>query len=198
MKKDMTKKLLAQSLKELSRTRQLEKISIREICECCECNHSTFYYHFADKDDLIEWIIRTDIEDHFTRVDTQVWTNNTYHLLCVFQKDCEFYRQCLQLNTYNSLRKLISDVNRRAVSEFLNNHTGSEVISDEAREFFITFWSAAFTETNIRYIMDGAKTDPKKMLQYYYNFSEPALGNVIRNFIETAHSEGMEPIKEGE
>ena len=194
MRKDLTKRLLAEAIKELSKVKNLNKITIKDICDYCECNHSTFYYHFADKDDLIEWIIKTDIEDHFNKVDTEIWTNNTYHLLCTFQKHCAFYRQCLTMNTHNSLPKLINDINQRAITQYLDNRLGSQQISEEARNFFIHFWSAAFSDTNIRYIMDDAATAPEKMLQYYYNFTEPVLDMVIQNFIDTDRSKGMKPI----
>lgn len=195
MRQDRTKKLFADALKQLSKTKQLEKVTIKDICTMCECNHSTFYYHFSDKDELIEWILKTEIEDHFNDVDLHIWTNNTYHLLSVFQKDCEFYRQCLSLNTHNSLRRLIYNINQRAVRTWLDTRLKGTPLSEEARNFFVLYVSAGFSETNIRYIEEGAKTSPKKMLEHYYDFSEPFLEDILERFVAHDSGTGMDPIK---
>lgn len=51
-----TKKALADSLKDLLRTRPLSKITVADITDGCGINRMTFYYHFRDVYDLIEWI----------------------------------------------------------------------------------------------------------------------------------------------
>ena len=128
-------------------------------------------------------------------MDVKVWTNNTYHLLCTLKRDCAFYKQCLKLNTHNNLRKLIHDVNCRAVEEYLDRQLAGRKLSEEAREFFVSFLSSAFTETNINYILEDARVTPEKMLQYYYNFTEPALLTVLQKFIESDSGEGMKPVE---
>ena len=49
-----TKKALADSLKDLLRTRPLSKVTIADITEGCGINRMTFYYHFRDIYDLVE------------------------------------------------------------------------------------------------------------------------------------------------
>lgn len=50
-----TKRALAQSLKKLLQTKPLSKITINDIAEDCGVSRMTFYYHFADIYDLVEW-----------------------------------------------------------------------------------------------------------------------------------------------
>ena len=51
--------LLAKSLKEIAVRRPVEKITIKEITDKAGVIRPTFYNHFQDKFELIEWIIRT-------------------------------------------------------------------------------------------------------------------------------------------
>ena len=51
--------LLADSLKELAAKRPMEKITIKEITDKAGVIRPTFYNHFQDKFELLEWIIRT-------------------------------------------------------------------------------------------------------------------------------------------
>ena len=55
-----TKRTIAQSLKHLMQTTPLKKISIQNIVDDCGLNRQTFYYHFQDIYDLIEWILATE------------------------------------------------------------------------------------------------------------------------------------------
>lgn len=57
---NITKRALASSLKELMETEPFSKIGVSDICEACEMNRKSFYYHFKDKYDLVNWIYYTE------------------------------------------------------------------------------------------------------------------------------------------
>ena len=57
----ITKKALAQSLKELGATKILDKITVADITDHCGVNRQTFYYHFNDKYELLSWIYNQDL-----------------------------------------------------------------------------------------------------------------------------------------
>lgn len=50
-----TKLALEASLKELLRTKTIDKITINDLTEHCGISRMTFYYHFKDIYDLVEW-----------------------------------------------------------------------------------------------------------------------------------------------
>lgn len=56
----ITKRALEQSLKNLSLKKPLNKITINDITEDCGISRRTFYYHFQDIYDLVEWCCRED------------------------------------------------------------------------------------------------------------------------------------------
>ena len=57
---DMTKQALEASLKRLLLTKPVTKITINDIAEDCGISRGTFYYHFQDIYDLVEWTTRED------------------------------------------------------------------------------------------------------------------------------------------
>lgn len=61
-KTHLVKTLLSDTLKELSKKKSLDKITITDIIKAAGISRPTFYYHFADKEELISWIFRTDLE----------------------------------------------------------------------------------------------------------------------------------------
>ena len=58
---NQTKQLLAQSLQELMATTPLEKISVNDIVDHANVGRNTFYYHFEDKYDLVNWYFQSGI-----------------------------------------------------------------------------------------------------------------------------------------
>ena len=50
-----TKRALGASLKKLLLQKPLNKITISDIAEECGISRMTFYYHFKDIYDLVEW-----------------------------------------------------------------------------------------------------------------------------------------------
>lgn len=63
---EMTQKLLKKSLIEMLKTENIEKISIRNLCQNADVNRSTFYKHYSSQYDLLKDIendLFSDIED---------------------------------------------------------------------------------------------------------------------------------------
>ena len=58
---DITKRAMAQSLKKFLRKKDLDKITINDITSDCGVNRQTFYYHFKDIYDLLEWIYKNEV-----------------------------------------------------------------------------------------------------------------------------------------
>lgn len=58
-----TKEMLAESLMKLLARRTLDKITIQDIVDDCGYNRQTFYYHFHDIYDLIDWIFAAQTQE---------------------------------------------------------------------------------------------------------------------------------------
>ena len=54
---NITKQALATALRELMEQVPFDKIQVQHICERCGMNRKSFYYHFKDKYDLLNWIL---------------------------------------------------------------------------------------------------------------------------------------------
>ena len=60
-----TKKLIRQGLAELSKTKSLSKITVKELTDLVEINRGTFYLHYKDIADLVE-SIETNLYNDFS------------------------------------------------------------------------------------------------------------------------------------
>ncbi|MFQ6868280.1 MAG: TetR family transcriptional regulator [Thomasclavelia ramosa] len=98
----ITKRALAKTLKELCQYRNFEKISINDLTNKCGLNRQTFYYHFQDKYDLLQWLyydeLFADIENIIT------FDNWDQCLLTVLEKNISrkrFFILALSIPTNN-------------------------------------------------------------------------------------------------
>ncbi len=60
-RKDLTKRLIADGFKELMMKKSFEKLSIMDITTIAGIRRPSFYNHFQDKYDLLEWIVTDEV-----------------------------------------------------------------------------------------------------------------------------------------
>ena len=141
-----TKKALSASLKTLLSEHPYKKISISDICAACNINRKSFYYHFKDKYDLVNWIFDSEFSSLMKTSDEQ----HTIHELCRYlYTNRDFYRRAFKIEGQNSFHSHFSSVCAEYVSEKLHyvEHTSSQ-------EIIIHFYSDAFVCAVERWLCD--------------------------------------------
>ena len=64
-----TKQMLAEALISLSNKKDFSKITVYEIVDYCNINRKTFYYHFTDIYDLLEWHLNNELSRAISQFD---------------------------------------------------------------------------------------------------------------------------------
>ena len=129
-----TKELLAESLKELAASKNISKITVKEISANCGFTSKTFYNHFQDKYDLIVWIYSTAAEKIFSKMDGEnyTWNNALTDGLNYFLENKKFLRN-LVLNTggQDSFINYLSNFSVKIFSDYIKRTQNLESISPE-------------------------------------------------------------------
>ena len=91
--------LLAEALKELAAKRPIEKITIKEITDKAGVIRPTFYNHFQDKYELMEWIITNELLDPiYPLISNGMVTEAMVLLFTNIQKDRVFYTKAVKMD----------------------------------------------------------------------------------------------------
>ena len=99
---NQTKQLLAQSLQELMATTPLEKISVNDIVDHANVGRNTFYYHFEDKYDLVNWYFQSGITRFLVELSAySSWNALLAALETYFLENKVFYCNALAYNGQN-------------------------------------------------------------------------------------------------
>jgi len=154
----ITKKALAASMKELMEEMAFSKISVSDICGKCGMSRKSFYYHFKDKYELVNWIFYTD----FISILEQGKEMNEYvliHEICTyFYQNRAFYTNAFDVEGQNSFTEFFSDTLQSIAYESLQTHIGDH----EFRDFFCTFLINAVRESITQWLKAGTPIPPQK------------------------------------
>lgn len=113
-KRDISKALIADSFKELMLTNPFEKITIKMICDKAGLIRPTFYNHYKDKYDLVEWIFYEDIiKDVTNLIEHGMEEEATKYLITCMYEEREFYKKVFETTGQNCFE----DVMRKHIYE---------------------------------------------------------------------------------
>ncbi|MEG0779614.1 MAG: TetR/AcrR family transcriptional regulator [Oscillospiraceae bacterium] len=161
-----TKRALAASLKKLLAEKPLDKITVVDIVEDCEVNRQTFYYHFQDIYDLIEWIFLTET----TRVLDGKKTYDTWQqgFLQVF--DYVLENKPLMVNVYHSVRRdelerYLYEVTCHLLMGVVEEQAAGLSVREEDKQFIADFYKYAFVGLLLDWIRRGLTDDPTRIVE---------------------------------
>ncbi len=147
---NITKRALAAALKALMETKPFSKITVRDICEVCDINRKSFYYHFKDKYDLVNWIYYTECVTVLKEKDYHVGWDLLEDLCAYFYENRNFYRKTLSVDGQNSFSEYFRDIIVTIISSEMEGIFGR----DNALPFYVDFYADAFLCAIKRWLLD--------------------------------------------
>ena len=174
-----TKRALEASLKKLLLQKPLNKITINDITEDCGVNRMTFYYHFKDIYDLVDWIMVEDAAKALEEKPTfDTWSEAYLDLLRQVQENkvlvMNVYRSVSREQVEQYLYKMLDPMLR----EFLDRGMQGITVQDSDKQFIVDFYKYALVGMTLEWIRKDMKTDPAVMAE--------RLGTMIRGDLRRA------------
>jgi probable dihydroxyacetone kinase regulator len=162
----VTKRALEASLKNLLLKKPLDKITINDITEDCGISRMTFYYHFKDIYDLVEWSCAEDAaialagkktydtwQEGFLQIFEAVKKNKPFIMnvyRSVSREQVEFY---LYQSTYNLLINVINEASK------------DMSVRQEDKDFIADFYKYAFVGLMLDWIKGDMKDDENLLIE---------------------------------
>lgn len=188
---NITKNALAASMKKLMSKSPFSKISVGDICENCGMNRKSFYYHFRDKYDLVNWIFYVDFIE---RMDWDACRSPWDMLVALcrhFDAERQFYQNALQVEGQNSFREYFCGM-VKPVLVFISNNMVEE--ENEKKDFYIGLFSEGLLEELMYWLREGNGIGPDEFAQDLHRIS---LG-LARRVLAEQEAVGMQETLETE
>ncbi|MEG2769921.1 MAG: TetR/AcrR family transcriptional regulator, partial [Oscillospiraceae bacterium] len=142
-----TKRALEASLKNLLLKKSLDKITINDIADDCGINRMTFYYHFKDIYDLVEWSCVEDATKALEGKKTyDTWQEGFLHIF-----EAVLINKPFIMNVYHS-------VNREYVETYLHKMTYQlmiDVVEEKAAGMSVSEENKKFIADFYKYALVG-------------------------------------------
>ena len=157
---NITKSALARSMKRLMSEKAFAKISVTDICDECGMNRKSFYYHFKDKYDLMNWIFYTEFIGLITKGGFEDGWGLMESVCELFYKDQEFYKNALATEGQNSFSEYLSESIEPIVLYLSDDRFGDAEQNKMMVPLFCDVCIAAVTN----WLQKGCRVTPKEYI----------------------------------
>ncbi len=180
----MTKKALAASLKKLMEKSALDKISICEIVEDCGVNRKTFYYHFNNIYDLVDWMFEEEAIESVKQYDfIRDYENAVRFSMDYIEENEHVVNSALDALGRDELKKFFYNNFVDNMRDIVDEISKDMTIPKDYIDFLINFYTESFASLLIDWIRNRAEKDKEKYIKYI----SLTLFESIRPDLERAH-----------
>lgn len=183
----ITKEYLASSLKELLKERPLAKISVKDITEHSGMSRNSFYYHFQDKYELINWVFYSDISgnESLFKHPSKLAENFISICKCLYNNR-EFYLACFQYAGQNSLFETLYQIYYRLWKDNLSMRYTmlGTCLSEEELDLMARLDAHAFVGITADWVKDGMRNNYMEYFRKISSFIDIEEGTDIEEYYE--------------
>ena len=105
-----TKAVIHLAFRSLLKEQPFSKISVSDICQKCDINRKSFYYHYRDKYDMINSIFDCEFRSYYTRDNGNDSAKEALRSLCSYLYDNRvYYRKILTIEGQNSFSEYLTE-----------------------------------------------------------------------------------------
>lgn len=176
MKEDLrvvrTKKLLTNALRELLQEKAFDKITVNDICERAMVHRATFYNHFNDKTDLVNYIfdgVQEEIYQNVVKVKEDFSSKELYLFIIETIIDyCLNNKQRMKLILKNSTQEfgtILLENMKHGISYLVSKQKDS-VIGQVNYNAIESFFTGGITTLCLEIVLSDKKIEKESLLEY--------------------------------
>ena len=187
----VTKRALEQSLKNLLLKKPLTKITINDIAEDCGISRMTFYYHFKDIYDLVEWVCLEDAKRALDNKKTHdTWQQGLLQIFYAVRENKPFVMNVYHCVDKAQVEKYLRPLTDDLLMGVIEEESQGKTIRQEDKQFVAQVYSYVFIGLMLDWIRDDMKQDPEVLVKKLAAVLQNALAEALdRLSVSSAKSE---------
>ncbi|MFD1417585.1 TetR/AcrR family transcriptional regulator [Companilactobacillus keshanensis] len=159
-----TKVSLANALMSILQTKPFNKITVKNVVDECGLTRQTFYNHFGDMYELVEWTclqaIKESLQDNS---DYDHWQKGLYKLMLAIKKNSLLVNNMQRSQNRDILVKYIYKIINNYVITVVEKQSYGLNIAQDDKNFVAHFYSLAFMAIIVEWVKNGMKADPEEV-----------------------------------
>ena len=162
----VTKRALEQSLKNLLLKKPLTKITVGDITDDCGINRMTFYYHFKNIYDLVEWSCLEDAKRALDEKKTyDTWQQGLLQIFKAVQENKPFILNVYRCVHREQVEKYLQPLVDQLLLNVINEEAAGITVRDEDKQFIAQIYSYMFIGLMLDWIKDDMREDPQQIVE---------------------------------
>lgn len=180
-----TKQALADSMKQLLRKMPMERITIKDITDMAGVIRPTFYNHFSDKYELLEYIIREDLlRPVRPLLLNHMLTEGLTLLFSNLKNDREFYVNAVRIEGQNSFESIAQHEVTKLLLDVMDElydgrHYRYVWLS---RDIVAEYYAQSMCYVAITWIKRDFMIEPKELSEIYEYLTRNSMMDVLKEF----------------
>ena len=180
---DITKRAIAASLKNLLKEKKLNKITVQDIADDCGINRQTFYYHFQDIYDLVEWICIEDTEKVLKENRTyETWQEGFLSVFELAKKDKIFIDNIYHSVSLEVLEQYLSRLVYPLLKNVVDEKSKEIPAREEDKKWIADFYKYAFVGVLLDWIRDDMAKSPEEIVDRVARTVGGSVESALHNF----------------
>lgn len=161
----ITKRALEQSLKNLLQQKPLSKITISDITEDCGISRMTFYYHFKDIYDLVEWACAEDATRALQNKKTyDTWQQGFVQIFHAVRENKVFVMNVYRCVNREQVEKYLVPLTDQLIMGVITERAAGMTVREADQQFIAQVYSYAFVGIMLDWIRDDMRADPEELV----------------------------------
>lgn len=179
----VTKRALEQSLKNLLLKKPLNKITISDITEDCGINRMTFYYHFKDIYDLVEWACMEDASKALSEKKTHdTWQEGLLQIYYAVRENKPFIMNVYRCVDREQVERYLKPLADQLLMDVVEEQAAGMTVREEDKAFIARVYSYAFVGLMLDWIGDDMKEEPEQLVQKLSLVLEDTFRDALERF----------------
>ncbi len=179
----VTKRALEQSLKNLLLKKPLNKITISDITEDCGINRMTFYYHFKDIYDLVEWACMEDAAKALREKKTHdTWQEGLLQIYYAVRENKPFIMNVYRCVDREQVERYLKPLADQLLMDVVEEQAVGMTVREEDKAFIARVYSYAFVGLLLDWIREDMKEEPKQLVQKLSMVLEDTFRDALERF----------------
>ncbi len=140
------KSIIADTLVSMMKQKGIDKITVKSLIEACDISRQTFYYHFQDIMEVIEWSMEQATQNMLARsLDAKTPQDAFYVLISSVAENRALIRKLLDSQRREQIEKLFVHAARTYLEQLIRSKAQAAPLNYSDMEVALDFWAFGIT-----------------------------------------------------
>lgn len=181
---NITKAAIANAMKQVMEKVPFDRITTADIIAICGISRKTFYYHFQDKYDVVNWIFSVEIVDGILENTTfSNWMKGSLQLCCYIRENKTFYKNAVNASGQNCFIQFLHSLTEMQLKKLCEDALKKQILSEDDFKFLVEFYYNAFVGVFTVWVKEDMKDPPEVLVNRWIGVVDKSLEHYI-SFME--------------